>query len=300
MKNYKEKRVKELVFCLLVIAIPTIQFAFFYIGVNINSIIMAFQKYDMSNDVGKYVYNGFNNFKKIYIDLTNGKEVLFSLKNSLLLFSVNILVGTTLSLLFSLYIYKKRFMSKIFRALLFAPSILSAIVTVTMFKQFVEVAIPSLLPSLNGVGLLSNGSTKMATLIFFTIWIGFGTQILMYSGAMNTIDQSIIEASSLDGVNSLQEFIYIIFPLIYPTFLTFLTANIAGMFTNQLNLFSFYGNGAGMQYSTIGYYLFKNTNIASMGELPVLAAYSVILTFIAAPLTLFTRKLLEKIGPKMI
>lgn len=108
-----------------------------------------------------------------------------------------------------------------FNVILFAPSILSSIVTVTMYKNFVEVAFPEIFHITSGMGLLSNPETKMQTLIFFMIWIGFGTQLLVYSGSMNTIDSSITEAGLLDGVNSIQEFIYIILPLIYPTIVTF-------------------------------------------------------------------------------
>ena len=299
---FRAKRIKDLMFCLLIIAVPAIQFAFFYVGVNANSIIMAFQKYeiDSNTNLGKYVFAGFANFKKMFYELKYGQEILTAFKNSMLVFFINILVGTTLALFFSLYIYKKMPGSKVFNVILFAPSILSSIVTVTMYKNFVEVAFPEIFHITSGMGLLSNPETKMQTLIFFMIWIGFGTQLLVYSGSMNTIDSSITEAGLLDGVNSIQEFIYIILPLIYPTIVTFLITHIAGIFTNQLNLYSFYGNGADTSYITIGYFLFRDTNLASKAEYPLLATYGIALTFIAAPITLIGKRLLEKLGPKTI
>ena len=42
-------------------AFPVLQFCIFYIGVNIKSILFAFQSYDY--DAGKYIFNGFENFK---------------------------------------------------------------------------------------------------------------------------------------------------------------------------------------------------------------------------------------------
>jgi len=297
---FKEKRKKDLIFCLLVLAIPAIQFLIFYVGVNFNSILMAFQEYrvDENTLLGKYVISGFGNFKTIYNELKNEGVIVYALKNSLIVFSFNVLIGTTLSLVFSLYIYKRMIFSKGFRMFLFAPSVLSSIVTVTMYKYFVETAVPDILHFENGMGLLSNPDTKMQTLIFFMLWIGFGTQILMYSGSMNSIDQSVIEAAEIDGCNKFQEFFRIILPLIYPTIVTFMITNIAGLFTNQLNLYSFYGNGTDAKYQTVGYYLFRNVNVSTKAEMPVLAAYSILLTAVAAPLTLFFRWLLEKIGPK--
>ena len=184
----------------------------------------------------------------------------------------------------------------IFKVLLFAPSILSSIVTVTMFKYFVEGAIPVIFNT--EYGLLSNPNTAKITILFFNVWIGFGTQILMYSGAMNALDKSIMEAAKLDGASPFREFFSIILPLIFPTIETFLVTGIAGIFVNQINLFSFYGRGAKSSLITIGYYLFKSVDSTTGAEYPILATYGVILTLIATPLTLLSRYLLEKLGPK--
>ncbi|PWM75294.1 MAG: hypothetical protein DBX59_02375 [Bacillota bacterium] len=291
------KKKKDLIFCLLIIAVPAIQFGIFYIGVNLNSLLMAFQSYnvDKTQNTGYYVFNHFENFKTIYLELKYGSEVWTALKNSFVVFGYNVVIGITLALVFSLYIYKKMVLSKFFRVLLFLPSILSSIVTVTMYKYFVESGLPEFLGLANG--LLSNPDTAMGTLIFFMIWIGFGTQVLMYSGAMSGIDDSVIEAAKLDGASPLREFVSVILPMIYPTLVTFLVVNVAGIFTNQLNLYSFYGNGAEVKYRTIGYFLFRNTKLASNAELPGLAAYGVVLTVISVPLTLGVRYLLERFGP---
>ena len=296
---FNKRRVHDLIFCLLVILVPTVQFCIFYIGVNFNSVAMAFQRYEIVDNKGIMVFNGLANFKKLFNEVRYDAGIITAFKNSLIVFLVSIGLGTTLSLFFSVYIYKGMFASKTFRVFLFLPSILSATITVTMYRNFVETALPEMFPQIfNGVGLLSNAKTKMFALLFFMVWASFGTQILMYSGAMNTIEQSVIEAAKLDGVNSLQEFFHIILPLIYPTITTFLITGIAGIFTNQLNLYSFYGNSAAVQYRTIGYHLFRMVNVGTMAERPLLATYSVVLTLIAAPITLLGRMLLEKLGPK--
>ena len=188
--------------------------------------------------------------------------------------------------------------------LLFAPSILSTVVTVRMYTNFVEIVLPAMIPSMGGKGLLSNTDTVMFAVLFFSVWIGFGTQILMYSGAMNTIDNSVIEAAKLDGAGPLREFVSIILPLIYPTFVTFMVTNIAGLFVNQINLYTFYGSGAPDRYVTFGYYLYvktaAGTGTGSYAEYPVLACFGLLFTAIAVPVVLGGKRLLEKIGPKTI
>lgn len=296
---FKDKKTQDVIFCLLILAIPMIQFAIFYIGVNITSFAMVFQRYEVDpiTNRGSYVFNGLNNFKDMFAEIKNEGVFGIALGNSLLAFVMITLVGITFALIFSLYIFKKFPGAGIFRVLLFAPSILSAAVTVTIYRYFVDGALPDLLGMEQG--LFSNPSTKLGTIIFYNIWIGFGTQILMYSGAMNGIEPSITEAAKLDGANPFVEFFCIILPLIFPTIQTFLVTGIAGIFINQINLVAFEGLGAEGKYMTIGYYLFKDTQAAGTTQYayPRLATYGASLTLIAAPLTLGARWLLEKFGP---
>lgn len=297
--GFLNKRRKDLVFCILMILIPAIQFCIFYIGVNFNSVLMAFQSYKINPEtgLGAYVFNHFANFKTIWLNLKYEGSLLGIIGNSFVMFFCNMLIGTTLALFFSLYIYKKMPAYGVFKVLLFMPSVLSSIVTVTMFRYFAENAIPAIFGMENG--LLSTPGLAFPTLIFFNIWISFGTSILMYSGAMNGIDESVIEAAKLDGVTPLREFFSVIFPLIYPTVVTFVIVGVAGIFTNQMNLFSFYGNDAIKQYQTMGYYLFRGVNLATLAEYPELATYAVVLTAIAVPMTLLSKKALEKFGPSV-
>lgn len=293
--QFQKKRMRDLIFCVLVLGIPVAQFIVFYIVVNFNSIIMTFQRYEN----GVFVFNGVENFQLMWEEIAHG-ATLDAIKNSIVVYFCSSLFGLTLSLVFSFYIYKKMPLSKTFRVFLYLPSILSSMVTVTVFKQLVEIGVKDVFSLQDG--LLSNPDTKMGTLIFFQLLMGFGTQILMYSGAMNGIDDSAVEAARLDGVNTFQEFFYITLPLIYPTIVTFLVVGMAGVFTNQLNLYAFYGNGGnlGREYWTVGFMLFQRVNTAkTMAEYPLLATYGMTLTFIAAPLTLLFRKGLEKFGPSL-
>jgi ABC-type sugar transport system permease subunit len=88
--------------------------------------------------------------------------------------------------------------------------------------------------------------------------MGFGTQVLLYSNAMEQIAPSVLEAAELDGITPLREIWSIILPCIMGTVSTFMIASIAGIFTSQANLYSFYGEDA-MNFpktNTLGYYMF--------------------------------------------
>ena len=95
----------------------------FYILVNLNSVLLAFKKYQY-DDGGLYEFVGWENFSNVFKNLTQLDYILINLKNSLLLYLFGLLVGVPVALLFSYYIYKKSIGSKIFKVILFLPSII--------------------------------------------------------------------------------------------------------------------------------------------------------------------------------
>ena len=299
-KGLTNKKRKKWVFYTSMVTLPILQFLVFYIYVNFNSIVLAFQKYDYSQ--GAYIFSRIDNFKQVFYDFQHVNYLQHAFKNSFLLYFFSLLFGSTLAVLFSYYIYKKRLGSEVFKVILFLPSIISSVVLVIMFNYFVERAIPFFVKKLFDIkisGLLSKDlNTAFIVLVFYNIWIGFGPQMLMYSGAMNNISDEIIESAHLDGVNPIKEFLFIVFPLIWKTFTTFIIVGIAGIFTNQMNLFSFYGPSADFQLYTIGYYLYKaiQSNRTTLDVYPYLSAMGITLTIAVIPVTVLVRYCMNKFG----
>lgn len=297
--NLKNKRSrKQFVFYCVMIALPVLQVLIFYFGVNINSILLSFKNYDRNTNA--YVWTGFEHFAKMIKEMFTEPTWAVAFKNSLIVWVISTVVSMTLALFFSYYIYKKGHFKNFFRVMLFLPSIVSSIVMVILFRNLVDNFIPALVVKFGGeemLGLLANHDTTMLVLITYGILMGFGTNVLLLSGAMSSISTSITEAAQIDGANRWREFWHIVFPQIFPTFLTIFIISIANLFSNQLNLFSFYGSHAEPQFSTIGYILYKRTLSATYAEYSDLAAIGIILTLIIVPITLGVRKILEKVGP---
>ena len=290
----KQKIDKKLIFYIACFALPVLQFLIFYIGVNFQSILLAFQKYD-----GKTTSFYFDkqdlwvNFQRVYEELTETETLLISLKNSLILWGATSIVGTVAAIFFSYYIYKQKRTGRFFRFILFIPSILPAILLAIVFKLFTGDVIPVLFDAPKV--LEAEPSMRFAAVVFYTVWIGFGTQILLYTGTMEQISPAVIEAGALDGVTPMKELWYIVIPEIIPTIGTFLVAGVAGAFINQANLFNFYGQTASSDNYTLGYYMFsmvqKNTDLG-YGEAfyPYASAIGLCCTLVAVPPTLLLRK----------
>ena len=293
-----------------IVALPVLQFCICYIYINFNSFILAFQDYTDLTVTGGAGYAidfaWFENFKKAFSDLSSR---LYMFKNSLLLFFFTTIVGLTLALIFSYYIYKKYPMGEFFRVILFMPKILSGVVFCVLFRYITtEVwgVIAQKWFNIETIGLLYEEKTQLGTMLFFSVWIGFGVNVLMFSGAMSGIDEAIVESAQLDGTNTVQEFIFITIPLIWPTFVSFLTINFTGLFTDQMHLHAMFGSTSPGTLSTFGYYLYKTTvasdfvpNDAKVPSYSVLSAMGLMMTAIMLPLTLLLRKGLRKFGPSV-
>jgi ABC-type sugar transport system permease subunit len=86
--------------------------------------------------------------------------------------------------------------------------------------------------------------------------------------------------------------------MILPTVSTFVVANVATLFTNQANLYAFFGESVSYKNYTIGYYLFVLVNKVENGKTmyTYASALGIVCTLIAFPLTMLVRKLLNAVG----
>lgn len=297
------KRKKDIIFVACLSILPMLQYFIFYICVNFNSLIMAFQSYEVDalTGLGAYEFGiGVGNFTALFKKLISEGIIGICLKNSLLFYGFNTLIGTSLALFFAYYIARGNFMGGFFKVILFLPSIISSIVIIQLFMSVTENVIPFFYQKLTGeaiLGPMSRVETKQGVLIFYNIWVGFGSGILLYSGAMKNISESVVEAAKIDGTTEIKEFFYIILPLIYPTLKTFLIAGLTGLFTSDMCLFSFQNTNADKILWTFGYYMIKETRLATLAGLPQLSAFGIVLTLVAVPLTFGARYLLNKLDP---
>ncbi|MDR1094449.1 MAG: sugar ABC transporter permease [Clostridiales bacterium] len=301
-KNARMKRrAKETVFYWSIVILPLLQFCVFYVAVNANSVILAFKSYN--TETGLYSFAGFANFTAFIRDMAGMPALKTALKNSLIVWLSGLAVGLPLAQFFSFYIYKKMPLHGFFRVMLFLPSVVSAVITVALYKYFVDRAWPEAARALFGVKMpmpLATLSTRFPAILVYNVWVSFGTGILLYTGSMTQISVSVAESARLEGANSFQEYWHITLPSIWPMATTFLVVGVASIFTNQASVYTFYQDQADNSLYMFGYFLFQRVigKAATLADYPYAAAGGIALTAIAVPLTLGAKALLEKCGPK--
>ena len=289
--------VKDWVLFLSFVTLPLVQFLIFYVFVNVNSVLLSFKIYGLNNSVRW----GFDNFTRIF-SAEDFPTVVNALRNSGIAFAVRALVGMTSGLLFAYYIFKKMPGHNFFKVMLFLPTIVSSVVMVIVYSLSVEEAIPYIITGDRYTsGLISNENTKFLSVLIYNVWVGFGTQMIMYLGAMSNVSDGALEAAKIDGANAVQEFVHVVFPGIYSTFIVFVTVHIVEFFTHQLALHTFFGfkELGNTKLYTLGYYMYREVGLANgnFANLTYPAALGILCTLIAVPITFGVRKFMFTVGP---
>lgn len=307
------RKTKRLIFYTLMVALPFAQFLLFYVYVHFNSILMAFKINTIEGNkmVTTWTFGG--NFEAVFNNLKNDEYI--GVVNSLKNYFITFFTSGIFSVFFSYYVYKKFALSGMFKIFLYLPSIISGIILVTIYKQLVQRVIPETInkwfydsqditPDLLDPKV---GDPYTWVLVYY-IFMHLGGHILMYTGAMSGINESVVESAQLDGVNAIQEFFYITLPLIYPTFVTFTVTGVATIFTAHPNLHTFFGLTTPFSYRihTVGFLIFasvrENVSIEAKGDTGLLSlnqvsALGLMITAVMLPITLLLKKYMTKWGP---
>ena len=289
--GFKQIRMRRRVFIIGMLSIAVLNFLVFWLYVNFNSILMAFQ----SQTKGGLVWT-LDNFTRFFKEVKiSDFQLGLAVKNSVLLYVSGTFFTLPLSLLFAYYLYKKVALSGFFRVVFFLPSIISAAVLVTLFKYVVMPSGPlnELLSIILGkdvaIEWVVDEKYSMFTILFYCVWTGFGGNIVLLTGAIYRIPEDVMEYGKLDGIGMTRELFSVIIPLIWPTLSTLIICSTAGLFTATGPVLLF--TEGQFKTMTLGYFIFDKVQA---GQYYYPSAIGLIFTFIGVPLTLLVKLVCDK------
>ena len=292
------KKRNQLIFYISIMALPILQTLVFYVYVNFNSFLLAFQEYDVAARGYKFV--GFATIEKVFTlehSVFRNFNFLTVIKNTAIAWTVGFTFNTVPCVLFAYYIYKNHIGSNAFKVILYLPHIIPHLVFIIIYKYYMNDFLSTL--GVVPIGFWTKHVEWERVYYLFCAWMfGFGTGVLVYSGAMASISDSVIESAQLDGITPAKELWYIVLPMIWGTFVTMLVTSLVSFFTNDGNGYAFKGAQFNPQLQTLGYFMYSGTVNGGMGAYPVLSAFGLMMTAIAVPVTMLTRHLLTKYGPR--
>lgn len=295
-KKAISKRVKQkYIFVYTMLAFALLHFCVFYIYVNLNSFTLGFvDKYS-----GKW--NDFEYFKLFLQDLAAGKdsELLSNLTNTLRYFFINIICQLPVAMFLAYFLYKKIMWHKFFMTVFMMPMIISIVVLAAIYekllsdKGLIGVIYKMIMGIENDPLLLSTNGTATVAIMIFSLWTGFGLNLIMFNGAMSRIPESVVESAKLEGVGFWRELFSISLPMIWPTFSVLMLLSVMGVFASTGPIILFTGGKFGT--STIDFWMYANVVVRE--EYNLASALGMILTLASLPIFFLVMWLKKKLNP---
>ena len=281
-----------ILFVVSILIVPVVHWLVFWLGVNINSILLAFKL-----PSGETSLLMLETVIKDILDSSNDGGLGLALRNTLLYFTKDLFM-LPFQLCVAYFLYKKITAYKTFQIIFYLPGIVSGVAFANVFSNFIAPSGP-LAVLLTDVGMteipefLANSNYATGTIMFYTIWMGWGGNMLLLCGALARVPIEILESARLDGINPLKELIYMILPLIWSTLSTLLILQMTRLFTASGPILLF--TGGAYQTTTIGFWIFSKVAYQGAGAYNSVAATGFIFTVVGAPIILFIKWLIEKI-----
>ena len=201
-------------FILAALAIPVLLLVCFVVVPAIDLVRMSFTDWDG--------LSASSNFIKLdnYISMFKNPDLWQSLKNNAVYFCVHLCM-IPVELAFAVLLTGKLRAAKFYKTMVFLPYIINGVAIAYAFSYFfspVNGAFDHILEALR-LGMLqhrwlSDEKIVNFTLTFVSLWRFSGYHIVLFMASLQSVNQDIMEAATIDGANAWQMFRYIQTPSI--------------------------------------------------------------------------------------
>lgn len=267
--------------------------AIFFYWPALQALYQSLQMQDIFGTTRYWV--GLDNFITLFNDPTYFSSVYTTLYFS---FWVTVL-GLILALLFAFLVQKTRRLAGYYRTALILPYAISPIVVGVLWSFMFSPSFGIIAYALKQLGIDWNhqmdASQAMWLVILASIWKQIAYNFLFFYAGLQSIPQSIIEASAIDGAGPWRRFFSIQLPLLWPTTFFLCVINIVYVFFDTFAIIdALTQGGPGKSTSTLVYRIyfdgFKAMDYGSS------AAQSVILMVFVLLLTIIQFRYIDRKG----
>lgn len=230
-----------------------------------------------------------------FVGMANFKEVLtdplfWDAVGNTFLMGTSTLISLVLALIIAYFLSKPIVAKKAFRMIYFIPYVCSVVAVTLMWKYMFNTnygIINQMLGSTgeNAIDWLGDSRYFTLAVIIMSVWSGMGFGIILFTAALTGVNQSMVEASKIDGAGAFRQFWNIVLPSISPTSFYLLVMGVIGALQSfaTTNVLASEGgpNGDGI---TIVFYLYRRI-FSYVGEMGTASASAWILALMILILT---------------
>jgi len=161
---------------------------------------------------------GLANFVRAFNDHT----FIMALENVVYFSVLGFVFVFPLSLLFAVVLSRKPPFERLLKFIIFAPTLLSVVVTAVLWGSIYNPVIGLLNETLRAIGLgelaqpwLGRRGLALPAITAAMIWQGLGVYVILFLAGLQKIPRSFYESAELDGADAWQQFRYVTVPLLW-------------------------------------------------------------------------------------
>jgi multiple sugar transport system permease protein len=279
---------KNLTTGLLFISPWIIGFLFFTAYPLISSFYYSLTDYDIINAP---VFVGLENYKTLF----TGDDMFYKvLKNTFFMIFIGLTIITICTVFISILLNNKKVKGMaFFRVIFFIPTLVPFVILSILWVWVLQPdsgVVNTILSwfGIEGPGWFSSPDWAKPAFILMGLW-GAGGSIIIYLAGLQGIPDSLYEAASIDGANSLQKTFFITLPMLLPVIVFNVITGIIGTFQSFAE--SFIITQGGPDGSTMFYSLYLYQNAFQYAKMGYASAMAWILLLIALFFTLILFKI---------
>lgn len=291
-KNSREKKVAIVLLC----APAILHLLIFWLGTQIETIRMMFT----DHLTGQFTLGNFTwAFEQLFAGSASS-NISLAFKNTLIFF-VKDLALIPVCMFFSYLIFRKSAGHSFTRLALYLPGAVGGMMLTLIYAKIMESTGPLMQTIQNLAGLEQPIFLKTAHgvlyILIHDIFIGVGSNLIIWLGGMNRIPSDLIEYGKLEGIGPFREFTTVVLPLVWPTFVTMVTLQIIGIFGSTGSVLLLTDGQYGTY--TLAFWMYKMVQENLVGEFNHVAALGMIFTLLTIPIVILGRKFMNRFGEEV-
>lgn len=191
--------------------------------------VISFQDYQPYQGIMGSPWVGFKHFIRLFTEPT----FFMLLKNTLILFAMNIIIFFPLPIILALMLneVRHRYFKNIIQTVIYIPHFMSWVIIVSISYMFLTVdggVLNEVVASLGGAktSFLTSPEWLRVMYIGQIIWKELGWSTIIFLAAITVVDTQLYEAVEMDGAGRLRKMWHVTLPAIRPVIITLLILKI--------------------------------------------------------------------------
>ncbi|HYI33962.1 MAG TPA: sugar ABC transporter permease [Glaciibacter sp.] len=260
-----------------------------------NAIYYAFVDFNGYNLNPPFI--GLDNFTELFRD----PNLWPALKNNVIWIIIGTVAPLVIGLTLALLMWAVKRGSLFYRVAFFFPYVLPQVAVGVVWGWIYDPVRGWLNRALEVVGLgelgtgwLGNPDTALYAVLGTAVWATSGFVFVILLSALRNVDTELVDASRLDGANTMQRLWYIILPQIMPVFLMVTTITLVGGFSVFDIIFVMTGGGPAGATEVLGTYAYSSA--FQLNRISYGTTLALVITILSIPFAVWLNRLQRRLS----